>query len=104
VNTGWTGGAYGVGKRIDLASTRRIIDAINTGVLDAAPVYRDPVFGLDAVTSVPGVDERLLVPHRAWADEAAWEAAARTLAAKFKDNFSAYAAEAGPDVLAAGPA
>jgi phosphoenolpyruvate carboxykinase (ATP) len=53
---------------------------------------------------VPGVAEKLLVPHRAWADEAAWEAAARKLAAKFKDNFAAYATEAGPDILAAGPA
>ena len=104
VNTGWTGGAYGVGTRIDLASTRRIIDAINTGALDAAPVHRDRVFGLEAVTRVPGVAEKLLVPHRTWADEAAWEAAARKLAAKFKDNFATYAAEAGPDVVAAGPA
>jgi phosphoenolpyruvate carboxykinase (ATP) len=104
VNTGWTGGAYGVGTRIDLASTRRIIDAINTGALDAAPVHRDRVFGLEAVTRVPGVAEKLLVPHRTWADEAAWEAAARKLAAKFKDNFATYATEAGPDVVAAGPA
>jgi phosphoenolpyruvate carboxykinase (ATP) len=62
------------------------------------------VFGLDAVTRVPGVPEQLLVPHRAWADEAAWEAAARGLAAKFKENFRAYAGQAGPDVAAAGPA
>jgi phosphoenolpyruvate carboxykinase (ATP) len=104
VNTGWTGGAYGVGTRIDLASTRRIIDAINAGALDAAPVHREAIFGLDAVTRVPGVAENLLVPRRAWADEAAWEAAARRLAAKFKDNFAVYAAEAGPAVTAAGPA
>jgi phosphoenolpyruvate carboxykinase (ATP) len=103
VNTGWTGGAYGVGTRIDLASTRRIIDAINAGALDAAPVHREAIFGLDAVTRVPGVAENLLVPRRAWADEAAWEAAARRLAAKFKDNFAVYAAEAGPAVTAAGP-
>ncbi|MBM4020799.1 MAG: phosphoenolpyruvate carboxykinase (ATP) [Planctomycetes bacterium] len=103
VNTGWTWGAYGEGRRIDLASTRRIVDAINTGAVDEAPVHRDHVFGLEAVTRVPGVDGTLLVPHRAWSDEAAWEAAARKLAAKFKENFAAYAAEAGPDVLAAGP-
>ncbi|MFM8984991.1 MAG: phosphoenolpyruvate carboxykinase (ATP) [Planctomycetia bacterium] len=104
LNTGWTGGGYGVGRRIDLAATRRIIDAIHAGALDAAPVRRDPVFGLDAVTRVPGVPERLLVPHQAWADEAAWEAAARLLSAKFKENFRAYAGQAGPDVAAAGPA
>jgi len=104
VNTGWTGGGYGAGTRIDLGATRRIIDAIHAGVLDAAPVHRDGVFGLDAVARVPGVDERLLVPHRAWPDEAAWETAARRLAAKFKDNFRAYADQAGADVVAAGPA
>jgi phosphoenolpyruvate carboxykinase (ATP) len=104
VNTGWTGGAYGTGRRIDLPATRRIIDAIHAGSLDGAPVHRDPIFGLDAVTSVPGVDEKLLLPHRAWVNEAAWETAARKLAERFKDNFTAYAAEAGPDVLAAGPA
>jgi phosphoenolpyruvate carboxykinase (ATP) len=62
------------------------------------------VFGLDAVTAVPGVEERLLVPWRAWSDEAAWQAAARGLAARFRANFAAYAEQAGPDVLAAGPA
>jgi phosphoenolpyruvate carboxykinase (ATP) len=104
VNTGWTGGPHGTGKRIDLASTRKIIDAINSGSLDKAPVHRDRVFGLDAVTRVPGVAHDLLVPHLAWADEAAWEEAARKLAARFKDNFAASAAEAGADILAAGPA
>jgi phosphoenolpyruvate carboxykinase (ATP) len=104
VNTGWTGGGYGTGKRIDLGSTRRIIDAIHAGALDAAPVHRDGIFGLDAVTRVPGVDDRLLLPHRSWSDEAAWETAARGLAAKFKDNFRAYADQAGADIVAAGPA
>jgi phosphoenolpyruvate carboxykinase (ATP) len=104
VNTGWTGGGYGQGRRIDLAATRRIIDGIHSGALRTAPVVRDPVFGLDAVTSVPGVEERLLVPWRAWGDEAAWQAAARGLAARFRANFAAYAEQAGPDVLAAGPA
>ena len=103
VNTGWTGGPYGVGNRIDLAVTRRIIDAIHSGVLTQAPVARDAVFGLDAVLEVPGVDSRLLSPQRAWQNPAAWEQAARCLAGKFRDNFSAYALEAGADVLAAGP-
>jgi phosphoenolpyruvate carboxykinase (ATP) len=67
-------------------------------------VHRDVVFGLDAVTRVPGVDDRLLLPHRSWSDEAAWETAARRLAAKFKDNFRAYADQAGADIVAAGPA
>ena len=104
VNTGWTGGAYGQGERIDLAVTRQIIDGIHAGTLSAAPVARDPVFGLDAVTRVPGVDEVVLQPWLAWGNEAAWTAAARGLAAKFRENFTTYAEQAGPDVLAAGPA
>ena len=64
---------------------------------------RDAIFGLDAVTSVPQVEERLLVPARAWGDAAAWEAAATALAARFRDNFRGFAAEAGADVRAAGP-
>ena len=103
VNTGWIGGAYGHGRRIDLAVTRRIIDAIHSGSLDAAPVERDAIFGLDAVTRVPGVDQRVLVPQAAWPNREAWERAARTLAAQFRENFRAYADQAGPDVLAAGP-
>ena len=104
VNTGWTGGGYGQGRRIDLAATRRIIDGIHSGSLATATVARDPVFGLEAVTRVPGVDERLLRPWQAWSDEGAWTAAARGLAAKFRENFATYADQAGPDVLAAGPA
>lgn len=104
VNTGWTGGAYGQGRRIDLAVTRRIIDAINGGLLDDAPVARDRVFGLDAVVRVPGVDDRVLLPHLAWSDESAWHRAALGLAARFRDNFAAYAEAAGPAVVAAGPA
>ena len=104
MNTGWTGGAYGQGRRIDLAVTRRIIDGIHAGALNAAPVVRDRVFGLEAVTRVPGVDDRVLVPWQAWSDSASWERAARVLAAKFRENFLTYASLAGADVLAAGPA
>ena len=103
VNTGWTGGAYGHGRRIDLASTRRIIDRIHDGSLAEAPVERDAVFGLDAVTEVEGVARGLLVPSRAWDDASAWEAAARRLAGRFRENFATFADQAGPDVEAAGP-
>ena len=83
--------------------TRRIIDAIHAGALDTAPVVRDCVFHLDAVTRVPGVDGRVLVPQSAWPSAAAWDQAARKLAAKFRENFRVYADEAGADILAAGP-
>ena len=103
VNTGWTGGGYGVGRRIELAFTRRIIDAMHAGDLDRAAVETDPIFGLAAVSEVPGVPANMLIPRQSWADAAAWEAAARRLAGQLRENFAAYAAEAGPDVVAAGP-
>jgi phosphoenolpyruvate carboxykinase (ATP) len=103
VNTGWTGGAYGKGRRIDLAMTRRIIDGIHAGALTTAAVTRDPVFGLDAVTAVAGVERTMLLPAEAWGDAAEWERAARKLAGRFRDNFEPYAAEAGRDILSAGP-
>jgi len=104
VNTGWQGGGYGVGRRIDLPVTRRIIDAIHGGALDAAPTVRDEVFGLEAVAAVPGVEDRVLQPARAWSHPAAWAASARRLADRFRENFQPYAMAAGPDVAAAGPA
>jgi phosphoenolpyruvate carboxykinase (ATP) len=86
VNTGWSGGAYGTGRRMKLALTRAIVDAIHAGALAGAPVQRDPVFGLDMVTAVPGVPADVLVPCNAWADKAAYDATARKLAALFADN------------------
>jgi len=103
VNTGWTGGGYGQGRRIDLAVTRRIIDGIHSGALHRAATHRDPVFGLDAVREVSGVAADCLLPWQTWGDEAAWDRAARKLAARFRENFAGYAEQAGPDVLAAGP-
>ncbi len=103
VNTGWTGGAYGTGRRIDLGVTRRIIDGIHAGTLATAPVARDPVFGLEAVTAVPGVDRGALVPAESWGNASAWDEAARKLAGRFRENFQTYAAEAGRDILEAGP-
>ena len=103
VNTGWAGGGYGVGKRIDLDVTRKIIDGIHAGALDQAAVETDPVFGLHAVAGVPEVSSRLLIPWQAWDDAEAWQAAAKALAEKLKANFSIYAEAAGPEVVQAGP-
>jgi phosphoenolpyruvate carboxykinase (ATP) len=103
VNTGWTGGGYGVGRRIELAVTRRIIDAIHAGALNGAAVETDPIFGLAAVREVQGVPADMLIPRRSWADPAAWEEAARRLAGQLRENFAGYATEAGSDVVAAGP-
>ena len=103
VNTGWTGGAFGIGKRIKLAHTRAIIDAIHSGALADTKVERDPIFGFDTVTECPGVPKEILTPRAAWADGKSYDAAAKKLAELFKGNFKTYEAGASAEVRAAGP-
>lgn len=103
VNTGWSGGAYGVGSRMKLSLTRRIIDAIHTGELATAPTQRDPVFGFDVVTSCSGVPSEVLVPRNTWSDQAAYDAAANRLATLFIQNFKSYEAGATAEVRQAAP-
>jgi phosphoenolpyruvate carboxykinase (ATP) len=104
VNTGWTGGGYGIGKRISLKHTRAIIDAIHSGALAKARTERGLAFGFDIVTECPGVPPEILVPRNAWADKSAYDAAARKLADLFKHNFKTYEGGASAEVTAAGPA
>jgi phosphoenolpyruvate carboxykinase (ATP) len=104
VNTGWSGGGYGVGARMKLSLTRAIIDAIHAGQLVHAPAQRDPVFGFDIITQCPNVPSEALLPRQTWKDAAAYDAAARKLGAMFKKNFEQYEAGATPEVRAAGPA
>src|SRR5262249_48589542 len=92
VNTGWTGGAFGVGERIKLSHTRAIIDAIHSGALASAPVTPDPLFRLSAVTACPGCPQDLLVPRNAWSDLGAYDAAAARLAGWFEENHTRYSA------------
>jgi phosphoenolpyruvate carboxykinase (ATP) len=103
VNTGWTGGSHGVGKRMKLSWTRAIIDAIHAGQLAGTPTRRDPVFGLDMVTACPGVPDEVLVPRNTWADAAAYDATARKLAVLFQQNFHGYEAGVPAEVREAGP-
>jgi phosphoenolpyruvate carboxykinase (ATP) len=103
VNTGWTGGGYGAGKRISLKHTRAIIDAIHSGELAKAKTQRHPVFGFDIVTECPQVPSEILVPARAWADSSAHDAAARKLADLFRKNFKNYEVGVSRDIAAAGP-
>lgn len=91
INTGWTGGPYGVGERIPLTATRAIVDAIHDGVLASAPTETDPVFGLSFVTSCRGCDSRLMRARDAWSDPQAYDRAALDLAQRFDDNFKIYA-------------
>jgi phosphoenolpyruvate carboxykinase (ATP) len=103
VNTGWSGGAYGTGRRISLKYTRAIIDAIHDGSLAQAPTARDPLFGFDAVVECRGVPAEILVPRNAWVDQTAYDATAKKLATRFRDNFTAYEAGVSPAIKAAGP-
>ncbi len=104
VNTGWSGGGYGTGHRIELRHTRAIVDAIHSGALARAARQEDPVFGFDVITECPGVPAEILVPRITWADQAAFDAAARKLAGLFRENFRKYEAGASAEVRAAGPA
>jgi phosphoenolpyruvate carboxykinase (ATP) len=104
VNTGWVGGAYGSGKRINLKNTRAIIDAIHSGALAKARTHRDATFGFDVIAECPNVPPEILIPRNAWADQSAYDATARKLAGLFKENFKTYEGGASPEVKAAGPA
>jgi phosphoenolpyruvate carboxykinase (ATP) len=104
INTGWSGGPYGVGKRISLAHTRAILDAIHAGTLAGAPMQRDPLFGFEVVTSCPGVSPEILWPRSTWADAAAYDAAARKLASLFRENFKLYESGVDADVREVAPA
>ena len=90
VNTGWSGGAYGVGSRMKLAYTRAIIDAIHSGQLKDIPTQTDPIFGLHVVTSCPNVPTEILNPRQTWTDSAAYDATANKLAAMFRDNYAQF--------------
>ena len=103
VNTGWSGGAYGTGKRMKLAFTRAIIDAIHSGILADAPVEVDPVFGLRVVTKCPGVPDDTLLPAKTWSDQAAYKNTAKKLAGLFRKNFTTYESGVSDAVKAAGP-
>jgi phosphoenolpyruvate carboxykinase (ATP) len=103
VNTGWSGGAYGAGKRMKLANTRAILDGIHSGALAGAKTVRDPVFGFDVVTECPGVPGEILLPRESWADKAAYDATAQKLAGLFTKNFATYEGGVSAEVKAAGP-
>jgi phosphoenolpyruvate carboxykinase (ATP) len=103
INTGWTGGVYGTGQRINLAHTRSIVDAIHRGRLTDAPTVTDPIFGLHIVTEVPEVPSEILIPRNTWTGAASYDRAAGKLANLFIDNFKQYADGVDPAVAAAGP-
>jgi phosphoenolpyruvate carboxykinase (ATP) len=103
VNTGWTGGPYGTGERMDISYTRNMVRAAISGELDAVPTVTDPIFGLAIPTAVPGVPSEVLVPRSTWSDPEAYDRMARRLAHMFHENFAAYAEGVSEAVRAAGP-
>jgi phosphoenolpyruvate carboxykinase (ATP) len=103
VNTGWSGGAHGTGRRIKLANTRAILDAIHNGLLAKVTAKRDAVFGFDVPTECPGVPQNILEPRDTWADKTAYDAAAKKLGELFRENFKAYESAVDSEVRAAGP-
>lgn len=90
INTGWIGGAYGVGKRIDIAATRRLVSAALSGELDDAPMRIDPNFGFEVPLSVEGLPKRLLDPRANWSDAGAYDVAAASLARMFDANMQRF--------------
>lgn len=103
VNTGWTGGKFGTGKRCPLAVTRKIVDSIHDGSLAKAKFTNFPVFNLAIPEALEGVPSELLDPVKAWADKEAFHKANLNLAGMFKTAFTRYEADCSPAVAAAGP-
>jgi len=87
VNTGWSGGAYGVGDRMKIAHTRAMLNAALDGSLESAEFVEDPNFGVLVPNSCPGVPDEVLNPKNTWADGAAYDAQARALTHLFAENF-----------------
>jgi len=103
VNTGWTGGPYGVGSRIRLKYTRAIIDAIHNGSLDDIAYATDPIFGLAVPTACPNVPNELLIPKNTWTDAQAYDKQAHKLAELFMQNFEYYQEGSNEAIINAGP-
>jgi phosphoenolpyruvate carboxykinase (ATP) len=104
VNTGWTGGAYGKGRRMPIAVTRALVDAAVSGALDNQPMRQDPYFGFAVPRAVEGVDARLLDARDTWSEPALYDVQAHKLARMFSDNFAKFETCVDKDVLACAPA
>lgn len=104
VNTGWSGGGYGVGERIKLKYSRAIVDAINKQQLIHAPSHIDPRFGFAVIESCPNVPDEILNPENLWQDKTAFAQQANHLVEKFQENFSKnYKDKASQELLDASP-
>ena len=103
VNTGWTGGPYGVGNRMDITHTRALLNAALSGSLNDVPTVEDEVFGLHVPSSCPGVPTEVLQPINTWDNKNAFKEKAKDLAGRFEKNFKEFAGTVSHEVRAAGP-
>jgi phosphoenolpyruvate carboxykinase (ATP) len=103
INTGWVGGAYGVGKRCPIKVTRKICDAINEGTLKTAKTRKMPIFDFDVIESIPDVPSDIMWPESGWKDKAAFNNTCNKLANMFLANFKNFGSKATPDILKAAP-
>jgi phosphoenolpyruvate carboxykinase (ATP) len=101
VNTGWTGGPAGEGRRMPIAATRALLSAALAGELDGVEYRHDGLFGFEVPVEVPGVDSALLDPRSTWRDPDAYDRKARELARRFRDNFTRF--EVDESIASAGP-
>lgn len=102
VNTGWSGGKYGVGSRMKLKVTRKILDHIHSGELERAEYDRVPGFGLMVPRHLDGIDSEILNPINTWSDKNAFNETSRKLASKFVENFKKYEDGTPRDVIEEG--
>jgi phosphoenolpyruvate carboxykinase (ATP) len=103
VNSGWTGGKYGVGRRMPIKATRTLLSAALDGSLKDADFRTDRYFGFAVPTSVPGVEPHLLDPIKTWKDKAEFDKTARDLVSMFQKNFAKFESHVSADVKAAAP-
>jgi phosphoenolpyruvate carboxykinase (ATP) len=103
INTGWSGGGYGVGSRMKLSYTRAMITAAINGDLDKVKFETMPIFGLSIPATCPNVPTEILNPRNTWSDQNAYDSKANSLAASFVKNFAQYADFANDEILNAAP-
>jgi len=103
VNTGWTGGPYGVGHRMKIGYTRAMVNAALNGDLDNVEYMTDPIFGVEIPLSCPNVPEEVLNPKNTWEDKSAYDVQAKKLASMFNENFKQFEDEVSESVKNVAP-
>jgi phosphoenolpyruvate carboxykinase (ATP) len=103
VNTGWTGGPYGIGERMNIAWTRQMVRAALSGAMDGVPTRTDPIFGVEVPTACPDVPVEVLWPRDTWQDKEAYDRQARRLAQMFSKNFAQFEGAVSNEIASAGP-